>query len=93
MPLIRLHAFVSGHVQGVFFRVSTQDEASALGLSGWVRNLRNGSVEVLAEGEEQDITNLRDIGCGLAAGAHVENVDVKKERIESVAFFVFRIIH
>jgi acylphosphatase len=47
----RVHLLVSGRVQGVFFRGATVDEASRLGLAGWVRNLPDGRVEVLAEGE------------------------------------------
>ena len=46
----RLHAVVRGHVQGVSFRYYTQAEAERLGLTGWVRNLRDGAVEVAAEG-------------------------------------------
>lgn len=45
-----IHCFVSGRVQGVFFRAATQNEARELGLSGWVRNLPDGRVEVLACG-------------------------------------------
>ena len=49
-PHERLHTVVRGHVQGVSFRYYTQERALALGLSGWVRNLRDGAVEVTAEG-------------------------------------------
>ncbi len=51
--LARLHAVVQGRVQGVFFRATTQREALARGLSGWVRNRWDGSVEVVAEGERR----------------------------------------
>jgi len=47
---VRLHATVSGRVQGVGFRYSAQDVARRLGLTGWVRNRRGGQVEVVAEG-------------------------------------------
>lgn len=47
----RLHAIVYGRVQGVNFRSATVRRAAAYGLLGWVRNLSDGSVEVVAEGE------------------------------------------
>ncbi len=46
-----VHIFVSGIVQGVFFRAHTQNTAQHLGLVGWVRNLRDGRVEIVAEGK------------------------------------------
>ncbi len=54
----RVHIFVSGRVQGVFFRDHTRRWASSLGLSGWVRNLVDGRVEVMAEGEKEKIEDL-----------------------------------
>lgn len=46
----RLHLLVRGLVQGVYFRASTAEEARRLGLAGWVRNLEDGGVELVAEG-------------------------------------------
>lgn len=54
----RLHAFISGRVQGVFFRDFTRQWANSLGLTGWVRNVFDGRVEVLAEGEEEKLNFL-----------------------------------
>ena len=47
----RVHLVIKGRVQGVFFRASTRDMASRLGLTGWVRNLFDGNVEAVFEGE------------------------------------------
>lgn len=52
------HLFVSGRVQGVLFRSEAQRIASFLGLSGWVRNLTDGRVEILAEGEKENVEKL-----------------------------------
>lgn len=58
MSDIRVHVRVSGAVQGVGYRASTQREASRLGLSGWVRNLADGSVELEAEGPREAVEAL-----------------------------------
>lgn len=54
----RLHLIVHGLVQGVFFRASARQMALELGLSGWVRNRPDGTVEILAEGEESRLKQL-----------------------------------
>ncbi len=56
--LARLHAVVYGHVQGVNFRTATRRQGHALGVSGWVRNLPDGAVEVLAEGQRSSLQQL-----------------------------------
>ncbi len=56
--LKRVHIFVSGIVQGVFFRAHTQTEAVKLNLYGYVKNLPDGRVEIVAEGEEDSIKKL-----------------------------------
>jgi acylphosphatase len=58
MSLIRIHAVVSGRVQGVYFRASTVDEARQLGLCGWVRNRNDGKVEAEIQGEETEVRRL-----------------------------------
>ena len=52
---VRAHAVISGRVQGVFFRVETQRAAEGFGVLGWVRNKRDGSVEAVFEGRQQDV--------------------------------------
>lgn len=54
----RVHAIVTGRVQGVSYRASTVDEARDLGLCGWVRNLPDGSVELEAEGDADAVAAL-----------------------------------
>ena len=54
----RLHIIVSGRVQGVWFRASTQDQARKLGLTGQVWNRSDGRVEIVAEGLEEDLRAL-----------------------------------
>ncbi|HFQ82329.1 MAG TPA: acylphosphatase [Desulfobacterales bacterium] len=58
MALIRIHAVISGRVQGVYFRASTVDEARKLGLCGWVRNRNDGKVETEIQGEETEVRRL-----------------------------------
>lgn len=53
-----IHCFVSGLVQGVWFRAGTNDHARKLGLSGWVRNLPDGRVEVMAFGDKETVLEL-----------------------------------
>jgi acylphosphatase len=60
----RLHLIISGRVQGVGFRFSAYDEAKDLALAGWVRNLPNGDVEIVAEGSRENLQML-------AAWAHL----------------------
>ncbi len=75
----RAHIFVRGRVQGVFFRDHTQRWASALGLAGWVRNLADGRVEAVAEGEREKI---QELVARLKQGppmARVEDVEVSWE--------------
>lgn len=54
----RVHIIVQGRVQGVCYRMYTCEEARRLGLTGWVRNLRDGTVEVVAEGPADSLGNL-----------------------------------
>jgi acylphosphatase len=70
-----LKAIVSGLVQGVFFRASTEREANKLGLSGYVRNLPSGDVEVVAQGDETRLKTLLQWLYKGPPGAKVNNVD------------------
>jgi acylphosphatase len=76
----RAHIIVHGYVQGVFFRHNTKQEALSLGLKGYVKNMPDGTVEIIAEGPEDKISKL--IGfCKSSPGASdVTKVDVNLEK-------------
>jgi acylphosphatase len=73
--LQRMHVVVHGRVQGVNFRFHTLNKAVSLGLRGWVRNTPAGTVETIAEGEEESLRALLaflQIGSPLASVTHVD---------------------
>ena len=70
----QLHAIVQGLVQGVNFRSNTVAQARRLGLKGWVRNLPDGSVEVLAEGQRSGLDQLLQFLHHGPVGARVSDV-------------------
>jgi acylphosphatase len=76
---IRAHVFVSGRVQGVFYRASTRDAARERDVDGWVRNLDDGRVEAVFEGSENDVEALVEWCHTGSSAATVENVDVTYE--------------
>ncbi len=71
----RLRLLVSGKVQGVFFRASTAEEARRLGVQGWVRNLSDGRVEIVAEGTAEALDALEGWARQGPRGAVVERVE------------------
>jgi len=75
----RAHVYVSGQVQGVFFRSETKDEALRNGLTGWVRNLLDGRVEAVFEGEKDRVDKLIEFCRRGPPGARVTNVEVAWE--------------
>jgi len=77
------HFVVSGRVQGVFFRDSTREQAIRLGLSGWVRNLMTGDVELLACG---DIKRIEQLQAWLRKGPKFARVsEVKSEKLSATS--------
>ena len=77
--LIRRRVFVSGRVQGVWFRESCREQAVALGVTGWVRNLADGRVEVVLEGPEAAVERVVQWCRNGPSRAHVERVEVQDE--------------
>jgi acylphosphatase len=72
----RLHVLIEGRVQGVFFRAATRDEARKWGLKGWVRNLPDGRVEAMFEGDKR-VLEIMLAWCRQGPPyAHVDRVEV-----------------
>jgi acylphosphatase len=76
----RAHIFISGTVQGVFFRFRTMREARKYGVNGWVRNTLDGRVEAVLEGEEENVKEIVEFCKRGPPGARVTSVDVVWER-------------
>jgi acylphosphatase len=75
---------VSGRVQGVFYRASTQQRAQALGVTGYARNLADGRVEVLACGPPDSVGTLVEWLWHGSPASHVTAVDVQEVAVASV---------
>ena len=73
---LRAHVIVHGLVQGVWFRASTRDEADRLGVTGWVRNLPDGSVEAVFEGEKKKVEEIVRWCHKGPSGANVSKVEI-----------------
>ncbi|MCX8153943.1 MAG: acylphosphatase [Candidatus Bathyarchaeota archaeon] len=72
----RAHVFVSGKVQGVFFRSATKQKAELYGVKGWIRNLADGRVEAIFEGEEEAVKAMIEFCKHGPPTAVVTKVDV-----------------
>lgn len=79
MAKVRAHVFVSGTVQGVFFRQNTKRQAQSHGVTGWVRNLPDGRVEAVFEGEDPAVQAVVDYCRHGPPYARVENFEVEYE--------------
>lgn len=82
MSATRAHVFVRGRVQGVWFRESTRRRAEQLGVGGWVRNLPDGRVEAIFEGDENAVRSAVDYVRRGPSHAQVEGVEVEEETSE-----------
>ena len=76
--MIRAHLLIQGRVQGVGFRANTRRRANRLNLRGWVRNMRNGDVEILVEGPEVEVDRLIAWCHRGPTSAYVSKVNVEK---------------
>lgn len=88
---VRAHIFVSGLVQGVFFRQNTRQEAEKLGIKGWARNLPDGRVEAVFEGNKDKIEEMIKWAKTGPSSAKVENIDLNWEDFQD-EFSEFNIV-
>ena len=75
----RAHIIIKGRVQGVCFRMETQNEAIRVNANGWVRNLRNGNVEAVFEGEDDMVNEMIQWCKHGPPGAKVKDISVDWE--------------
>ncbi len=75
----RAHVYVSGRVQGVFFRYETKEAANRLGVNGWVQNMRDGRVEAVFEGERSKVDEILKFCHQGPPGASISGVEVEWE--------------
>jgi len=85
--MVRAHVYISGKVQGVGYRLSTQEEAVKLGLTGWVKNLPDGRVEAVLEGEATAVEQMIQWCHQGPRAAIVRDVIVERETPEGLATF------
>jgi acylphosphatase len=90
MATLRRRVKAHGKVQGVFFRDSTREQAQSRGVSGWVRNAEDGTVEAVFEGEAEDVDALVDFVRSGPGSADVDRVDVDEEEPEGLPRFEVR---
>ncbi|MCV0411859.1 acylphosphatase [Nitrosarchaeum sp.] len=76
----RIRIFVKGKVQGVFFRQALKVMAKKNNVFGWVKNLKDGRVEAVLEGDEEKVNRLIEWSHGGPANARVEDVEIRNEK-------------
>ena len=88
--IVRRRVRVWGSVQGVFFRATCAREAALRGVAGWVRNLPDGSVEAVFEGDDEQLESMVEWCRRGPAGARVDEVEVGREEPAGEIGFQFR---
>jgi len=78
--IVRAHVFLTGQVQGVSFRSNTRAQASIRGISGWVKNLPDGRVESVMEGDKDSVESLLEFCRKGPPGSSVNNIKIEWEK-------------
>lgn len=87
---VRAHAFITGKVQGVYYRATTQKQARRRDVDGWVRNLADGRVEAVFEGPRDEVEGIVEWCRTGSPRADVDSVDVEWEDPEGLSGFEIR---
>ena len=90
MARTRVHVFVSGRVQGVYYRATTRERAQKQGVDGWVRNLYDGRVEAVFEGPEADVEAMVEFCHEGSERANVTDLEIEDEDPEGIDGFEVR---
>ena len=90
MARICKHGYISGHVQGVRFRQTTAEQAERLDLDGWVRNLVDGRVEVLFEGNQAAVAELASWLERGPPAAEVTELELHDQVLQGITGFIVR---
>lgn len=88
----RIHLFIKGRVQGVFFRQTTKTIAEKNNVTGWVRNLKDGRVEAVLEGQDTDVSEVVEWSHVGPTNATVEDVEIISEKYKG-EFTKFEILY
>lgn len=88
----RVRLFIKGKVQGVFFRQALKVMAKKNNVNGWVRNLNDGRVEAVLEGEDLDVSTLVEWAHAGSANARVEDIEIKNEKYKE-EFSKFEVLY
>lgn len=84
------HGYITGKVQGVYYRQTTLEQAQTLGLDGWVKNLADGRVEVLFEGPQGAVTELAEWLKQGPVDARVDVVELTEQPLQNLKGFVIQ---
>jgi acylphosphatase len=88
----RVHVFITGKVQGVFFRQAMKVMATKNGVFGWVKNLKDGRVEAVIEGEDLKVSRVVEWCHAGPANARVEDVEIRNEKYKE-EFSKFEVLY
>ena len=88
----RVHLFITGKVQGVFFRQAMKVAAKKNHVVGWVKNLKDGRVEAMIEGEDLHVSNMVEWCHAGPANARVEDIEIRNEKYKG-EFTKFEVLY